>query len=189
LLSRILRTEKGASIRIIGYPLPHGYDGNFKIPPGNFASARNTSRPTIRQNALLPWHPYRYISKRCQELDSDLFQTRVFLHSGICITGPALAELFYDETRFKRSGVASRRFQKTLFGQGGVQGLDGPAHQHRKRMFLSLMTPERISRIGILSAEQWAACAIKWSKSDHIVLYHETCELLTRVACAWAECH
>jgi fatty-acid peroxygenase len=131
--------------------------------------------------------PYRYISKRCHELNSDLFQTKVFLRSGICITGPVMAELFYDETRFKRSGVAPRRFQKTLFGEGGVQGLDGPAHQHRKRMFMSLMTPERISRIGTLSAEQWAVYANKWSQSDQVALYHETCELLTKVACAWAE--
>jgi fatty-acid peroxygenase len=131
--------------------------------------------------------PYRYISKRCQELNSDLFQTRAFLRSGICIAGPAMAELFYDESRFKRRGVAPRRFQKTLFGQGSVQGMDGPAHQHRKRMFMSLMTPERINHIGALSAQQWAAYADKWSKSDPVVLYDETCELLTKVACSWAE--
>lgn len=29
---------------------------------------------------------------------------------------------------------------KTLFGQGGVQTLDGAAHHHRKNIFMDLMT-------------------------------------------------
>lgn len=33
---------------------------------------------------------------------------------------------------------------KTLFGQGGVQTLDGAAHHHRKNIFMDLMTPERM---------------------------------------------
>jgi fatty-acid peroxygenase len=130
--------------------------------------------------------PYRYISNRCRELKSDLFQTRLALRGGICMSGPAAAELFYDESRFKRRGVAPRRFQKTLFGKGGVQGLDGDAHRHRKQMFVSLMTPDRIAGIGALSTQTWEACARKWAKQDRVVLYDETCQLLMRVACAWA---
>jgi fatty-acid peroxygenase len=141
-------------------------------------------------DATLPFlrDPYRYISKRCRDLDSDLFQIRlVLVRTGICMTGPAAAELFYDESRFKRRGVAPRRFQKTLFGKGGVQGLDGEAHRHRKRMFISLMTPERIARIGQISANYWTSFAQKWAGMDRVVLYDETRELLTRTACDWAE--
>jgi fatty-acid peroxygenase len=141
-------------------------------------------------DATLPFlrDPYRYISKRCRELNSDLFQIRLALvRTGICITGPAAAELFYDESKFKRRGVAPRRFQKTLFGKGGVQGLDGEAHRHRKRMFMSLMTPERIARIGQISADYWGTFAKKWAGRDRVVLYDETRELLTRTACDWAE--
>lgn len=85
-----------------------------------------------------------------------------------------------------RRGVAPRRFQKTLFGQGGVQGMDGEAHRHRKQMFVSLMSPERIQRQGELSAQWWAVYARKWTKLDRVVLYDEVCEILTRAACAWA---
>jgi fatty-acid peroxygenase len=102
------------------------------------------------------------------------------------MSGPAAAQLFYDESRFKRRGVAPRRFQKTLFGKGGVQGLDGQAHRHRKQMFVSLMSPERIARIGELSAQTWQAYAANWGKTDRVVLYDEVNELLMRVACAWA---
>jgi fatty-acid peroxygenase len=131
--------------------------------------------------------PYRFISKRSRELGSDLFQSRALLRSGICLTGPELAKLFYDEQRFKRRGVAPRRFQKTLFGEGGVQGMDGVPHRHRKQIFLSLMTPDRIRLIGELSEQCWMAYAGKWSKASQVVFYDEVCELLTRVACAWAE--
>ena len=124
--------------------------------------------------------PYRYISKRCRELELRSVPNEAFLRSGICMTGPTMAELFYDESRFKRRGVAPRRFQKTLFGKGGVQGMDGPAHQHRKRMFMSLMTPERINRIG---AAQRRAVGTRTPTSGRnriaVVLYDETCELLT----------
>jgi fatty-acid peroxygenase len=130
--------------------------------------------------------PYRYISKRCRELGTDVFQTRVALQSGICMMGAAAAEVFYDERRFKRRNVAPRRFQKTLFGVGGVQGLDGDDHRRRKQMFMSLMTEEQIRLIGELSVSEWEAHTSRWEKQAQVVLYKASCELLTRVACAWA---
>src|SRR3546814_10067301 len=63
------------------------------------------------------------------------------------MTGPEAAELFYRQDLFARRGAAPGRIQKTLLGQGGVQGLDGEAHRHRKQMFMSLMTPERIEEL------------------------------------------
>lgn len=36
---------------------------------------------------------------------------------------------------------------KTLFGEGGVQSLDGEAHQHRKAMFMALMTRARVAEL------------------------------------------
>lgn len=130
--------------------------------------------------------PYHFISKRCRELKSDLFTTRVLLHAGICMIGPELAELFYDADRFKRRGVAPKRFQKTLFGKGGVQGLDGAAHRHRKQMFMSLMTSDKIRLIGQLSEKWWMTYSQRWSREKQIVLYDEICRLLTHVACDWA---
>jgi fatty-acid peroxygenase len=53
-------------------------------------------------------------------------------------------------------------------------------------MFMSLMTPDRIQLIGELSERWWMEYARKWSTVGEVVLYDELCELLTRVACAWA---
>ena len=130
--------------------------------------------------------PYRFISKQCRAYGSDLFETRLMLRKTICMTGPEAARLFYDQSRFMRQGAMIGRIQKTLLGKGGVQGLDDEAHRHRKQMFMSLMTPERIEGLMATTAEEWQARARLWALRDEIVLYDELHELLTRAACAWA---
>jgi fatty-acid peroxygenase len=130
--------------------------------------------------------PYRFISKRCQRYHSDLFQARLMLRKTICMTGPETAELFYDENRFIRNGAAPPWLQKTLFGQGGIQMLDGEAHRHRKQMFMSLMSAERIEPLGAITANGWRIYARKWAKMDRAVLYDEVNKLLSQAVCAWA---
>ncbi|MFC0809028.1 cytochrome P450 [Ensifer sp. P24N7] len=130
--------------------------------------------------------PYRFISSRCRRYETDLFETRILLQKTICMTGPEAARLFYDANRFARHGAMPVAIQKTLLGEGGVQGLDGEAHRHRKQMFMSLMTPERIGRLSQLSAAEWEASIRRWGSNRDIVLYAELQELLTRAACSWA---
>lgn len=130
--------------------------------------------------------PYEFIAKRCRRYGSDLFETRLLLRRTVCMSGPQAAELFCNPARFTREDAAPRRVRKTLFGEGGVQGLDGEAHQHRKRMFMSLMTEERIGELASLTATLWRECAQAWAGRDHIVLYDEAREILTRAVCAWA---
>jgi fatty-acid peroxygenase len=101
----------------------------------------------LESTLALTHDPYRFISKRCRHYQSDLFEARIMLQRTICMMGKEAAELFYDPHRFMRSGAPPGRIEKTLFGQGGVQGMDDEAHQHRKQMFMSLMTPERIEAL------------------------------------------
>jgi fatty-acid peroxygenase len=130
--------------------------------------------------------PYGFISKRCLHHHSDLFQGRLMFQDAIFMSGPEAAELFYDQDRFMRSGALPARIQKTLFGQGGVQGLDNEAHRHRKQMFMSLMTPERIGRLTEVTAGWWRTYARRWTSMDKIVLYDELHTLLNRSVCSWA---
>src|SRR3546814_3879641 len=102
------------------------------------------------------------------------------------MTGPEAAELFYRQDLFARRGAAPGRIQKTLLGQGGVQGLDGEAHRHRKQMFMSLMTPERIEELKERTADWWRTYARKWATMERVTLYDEMQELLTRSVCGWA---
>ena len=135
--------------------------------------------------ALL-FDPYGFVSKRCRRYGADLFQARLLLRPTICMSGPEAAELFYRRDLFVRRGATPGRIQKTLFGRGGVQGLDGDAHRHRKQMFMSLMTPERIDNLKELTAGSWSVYAQSWAAKDRVVLYDEVQQLLTRVVCAWA---
>jgi fatty-acid peroxygenase len=100
--------------------------------------------------------------------------------------GKEAAELFYDPQRFMRRGALPGRIEKTLFGQGGVQGLDDEAHRHRKQMFLSLMTPERIEALRQTTDEWWRRYARKWASMGQVVLYDELPTLLCQAVCAWA---
>lgn len=131
--------------------------------------------------------PYRFIGERCRRYGTDLFETRLLLQKTICMSGPEAARLFYEPGRFVRAGVAPGRIRKTLFGEGGVQGLDDDAHRHRKQMFMSLMTPQRVDRLSALAIEQWHAHVARWATMERVVLYDAVQELLMRAACVWAD--
>lgn len=130
--------------------------------------------------------PYQFISKRCRELHSDVFVTRILLKRTICMSGPEAARLFYDHTRFMRHGAAPLRLQNSLFGKGGVQALDDEAHQRRKALFLSLLGREQIGDLAAGVSKRLREYAGQWSSMNRVVLYPQLQEVLTRSVCAWA---
>ncbi len=148
--------------------------------------------PQIPRDALPDSTPallmdgYDFIGKRCRKLQSDIFQARILLRKSICMKGEAASRLFHDNEFFLRKNSAPARLQKTLLGQGGVQGMDGEAHRHRKQMFMSLMTPESIDHLSELTAQHWRAYLKKWEAMDQVVLFFEVEEILCRAVCAWA---
>jgi fatty-acid peroxygenase len=130
--------------------------------------------------------PYDFIGEGCRRRGSDVFETRLMLRPTICMVGREAAEIFYDEERFTRRGAAPLRVQQTLLGHGGVQGLDGEDHRHRKRMFLDIMRPGKIADLVAAAGRQWVRAAERWEGRGAIVLYDELHELLTRAVCEWA---
>ncbi|MDQ7734223.1 hypothetical protein QT231_16030 [Halomonas sp. SpR1] len=128
---------------------------------------------------------YNFIINRRVSMQSNVFKTKVLGRSAYCLSGSEAAKLFYDETKFKRAGAAPLPAKKTLFGVGGVQGLDDEAHRHRKAMFMQLWTHESADRLGQLTREHYAKAAKDWVQQDEIVLYDEAKKILTQVACDW----
>jgi fatty-acid peroxygenase len=63
--------------------------------------------------------------------------------------------------------------------------LDGEAHQWRKQMFMSLMTPESMQQLAGMIAAQWRATITKWETMDQVVLFDEAAEILCRAVCRW----
>ena len=129
---------------------------------------------------------YQYMGRRRERMDSDIFETRLLGQRAISISGEEAAELFYDNELFERGNAIPKRIQKALFGEGGVQVMDGEAHHHRKAMFMSIMTHENLARLEELTAEIWTRQGTAWEQKDRIVLFDESQEVLCRTACEWA---
>ena len=129
---------------------------------------------------------YEFASHTFRRYGSDLFETRLLLEPAVCMRGADAARVFYDTERFQRHGAFPMRVQKTLVGVGGVQGLDGEAHQARKQMFMSLMTPEAITALADLVAEGWRARIPAWERADRVVLFEEVGQILCQAVSGWA---
>lgn len=129
---------------------------------------------------------YEFISKRVQNHHLDVYETRVLGQKVALLSGEEGAKLFYDNNRFKRSGAMPKPVLKTLFGEGGVQTLDGKMHIERKHLFMSIMTPEALQELRHLTMNHWQTYAKKWEKKQKIVLFDEVLEILLHIACEWA---
>ena len=152
-------------------------------------AARPAKMPTDRLPEASPAllrDGYRFISKRCDRLRTDVFGTRLLFEKTVCMRGEAAARLFYDTERFVRAGAAPGRLQKTLLGVGGVQGLDGERHRQRKALHMSLMSPAEVRRLADLSADAWRSYAGRWEGRKEVVLFDEVNELLCAAVCRWA---
>ncbi|CDO04562.1 Fatty-acid peroxygenase [Oceanobacillus picturae] len=129
---------------------------------------------------------YRFVPNRLQRFRSDIFQTRMMGgQKALCISGKQAAELFYDNERFKRQGAAPKRIKESLFGVGGVQGMDGESHRHRKHLFMSLMTKESLKKIAAICRGKWQQSATEWETMDSIELFPEAEKIMCRTACEW----
>ncbi|HEY9771763.1 MAG TPA: cytochrome P450 [Coleofasciculaceae cyanobacterium] len=140
---------------------------------------------SLDSTLALAFNGYKFISQRCRRYQSDIFQTRLLFQKTICFKGEEAAKAFYDPEKFRRKNAAPKRLKKTLFGESGVQGMDGAAHRHRKQMFMSLMSDEGIERLADLTRKQWLASAQKWLQIDKIVLFEEAQAVFCRASCAW----
>jgi fatty-acid peroxygenase len=146
------------------------------------------AHPTLEGTVAFRADPYRFISRRCRELGSDVFQTRLFLRPTICMRGPSAARVFYDPQRFRRAGHSSEGFRTMLFGRGGVQGLDGDLHRRRKQLVMSLMTPDRIRHLTECMHREMRLRAAQWAMASQLSVYAEFLPILVRGACVWPVC-
>ena len=131
--------------------------------------------------------PYRFISRRASELGEDAFETRLLMRPIVCMTGADAARVFYDPARFRRAGAAPPPLQKTLFGKGGVQGLDGDRHRRRKAIFVEINTPARAEGLARIVRREWGSALSAWAGAGRMQLYPRVQELLTRAVCESAD--
>ena len=111
------------------------------------------------------------------------FQARLLMQNTICLSGEQAARLFYDERHFQRA-QAMPRMLKTLLGRGGVQGLDGEAHRHRKRMFLQLLDAAAVDELVGLTERSWRQAIGQWQAQGEVQLLGEVQMLPPTVSAA-----
>lgn len=87
---------------------------------------------------------YLLLSELRKEADAPVVKARLLNKEVIAVYGEEAAKKFYDPRNFKREGAMPKIVLKTLFGEDGVQTLDGKAHEYRKTIFMDLMTPKRM---------------------------------------------
>ncbi|MGC4070427.1 MAG: cytochrome P450 [Polyangiaceae bacterium] len=76
--------------------------------------------------------------------------------------------------------------QKTLTGEGGVQGLDGLEHKQRKAIFMRLMSEPRIQNLVSMASAEWQSAIYRWQQRDRVVFHDAVQEILCRTICLWA---
>ncbi|WP_157270321.1 cytochrome P450 [Azohydromonas aeria] len=130
--------------------------------------------------------PYRFIGRHCRELRSEVVEARLMLRPTLCFTGPRAAELFYNESLFQRGGAAPEPLRATLFGKGGVQGLDGARHRRRKALFMRALAPEQVAALVRQVAHEWQHELGRWAQQETVPLYTALHPLLARAVCHWA---
>src|SRR5690625_5107517 len=128
---------------------------------------------------------YRFIPNRRRKLHSDIFEIIVMGQKAISISGPEAAEIFYDEENFRRHGAVPKRIRKSIFGERGVQTLDGDAHTHRKSLFMSLFTEERMNALEELVTSEWERVIPSWGTMDQVNFFQETKQVMCKIACQW----
>ena len=129
---------------------------------------------------------YPFIQRRCAELNSDVFTTRLMGRRVICTGGPEAARMFWQPGRFTRRGAIPPTTLMLLQDFGSGETLDGEDHRHRKAMMMSLQTPSDRARMVTIALEEWRARIQRWPAQRRVTLFDETESVLCAAACRWA---
>ena len=129
---------------------------------------------------------YSFIPRRCRELGTDAFTTRLMGREVTCVLGADAARMFYERGRMTRRGALPATALASLLDYGSVAMLGDEAHRNRKEMFLSFLRPEALAPLSSAVSRQWRAQGPRWQRLDRVVLLDEVHALLCRAVCEWA---
>lgn len=143
-------------------------------------------RPRLHASAAsLLIEGYRFGPRRFGRAGTDQFRTRLAGLPAIVARGEEAAALVYGPQATRR-GALPPTVTALLQDRGSVQTLDGPAHHHRKALFLELTTGHRLAAAVRVAEDEWRAAGERWAAADQVVLLPAVETLLTRVALRWA---
>jgi len=176
-----------AAWRFWRFPVNRIRPGGFQI--GTAGQRRMTAiatDPSPDATLALLRDGYGFVSRRCARLGADAFRTRLMLRPVLCARGSAAAKAFYTPDRFTRAGGMPAVTMRLLQDRESVQLLDGPAHRHRKAMFLRMLHDDaQVARLSALIREELVAAIPHWTLHQPVELVAAMAEVLTRAAFRW----
>nr|WP_253956522.1 hypothetical protein [Xanthomonas vasicola] len=165
---------------------PHGCAPACASPTPVFADAVIVRAPQWDVLPQLLRRGYLFVTRQCEALGCDAFSARLAGRPVVFARGPDAVATFYHPGRFSRFAALPSTTLRLLQGKGSVQQLDGEAHQHRKQLFMQVLSPAQVSRLVACFIEEWERQASNWQRSAHFKLQHEAEYVLYRAACRWA---
>jgi fatty-acid peroxygenase len=130
--------------------------------------------------------PYRYIQRRAGRLGTDTFRSRLLGQPTIFLTGPEAAAFFYEPGRFHRQKAIPELVAHVLFGEGGVQRLDGEPHRHRKAQWRDLLAGGALDDLESVTERMWDDALPELEAMSSMDVFPQTARVLTASVCRWA---
>lgn len=94
---------------------------------------------------------------------------------------------FYDAGKVKRDGAMPGFIRLPLFGAGAVHGLDGRAHEVRKKAMTDLAYDDaRVARFADLVADELEEMLARWARSGSGTVHEDAATAFGRAAFRWA---
>jgi cytochrome P450 len=103
----------------------------------------------------------------------------------VVVRGREAVRHFYDATLIERHGAVPPPLAALLFGRGAVHGTDGAEHAARKRMFLDLLTEDRVDDLATTVARDLERRVARW-RGREVVVFDELVEVYGAAVQAWA---
>jgi fatty-acid peroxygenase len=129
---------------------------------------------------------YAFVSRQCDALRSDAFETRLMLRKVVCLRGPEATRLLYGSPHLTRVGAMPWTVLKLLQDKNSVQQLDGTPHLHRKAVFVAhLMDDGKVETLAALFRQEWLAALPQWRAQGEVDLMSASNRLFTQAAIRW----
>jgi fatty-acid peroxygenase len=139
----------------------------------------------VDQSLLIALKGYAWLPDVRRRTNGRPAPMRVMGQRAIAIGGPEAARFFYADGNLERHTALPHPVVATLFGRGAVHTLDGPAHRHRKAMFVDLLTGDGIDRLAEMADEEFEVAARRWRGGPEFSLFDETARIIATAVTRW----
>jgi fatty-acid peroxygenase len=114
------------------------------------------------------------------------FCTRLLGRRTLVVRGADGVRLLYDGSIVQRHRAVPAALSGLLFGRGAVHGLDGAAHLLRKRLFLEILTADRVGALASRAGERLVAQVAEWPARQEVAVFNELATAYGFAVLEWA---